>query len=282
MDIELRHLRAFAAVAEVRSFTAASRRLLITQPALTRTLQQLERILGVELLERTSRSVQVTPAGGAFLARVQRVLADLDGAVVEARGGRVLRVGFSWVLPDPWASETIAEFEAVTGVPVHLTRSDDSELALERGDLDAALLRSPPRMPGLTVRRLFDEPRVAAVSVRSPLAERDRIDWAELAEFTVVVNSRSGSTHIGLWPAEARPDRVVECANYDEWITLIAAGRGVGATSSSAARTYAHPGIVYVPLDDAPAVGLFLAWDPRGDTSLIRRLVEVAEAHRPQ
>ncbi len=101
MDVELRHLRAFTAVANHRSFTAAGRELLITQPALTRTVQQLEAALGVRLLERTSRSVQLTDVGRDFLDRTRAVLADLDGAILAARGQRELRLGFQWVLPDP-------------------------------------------------------------------------------------------------------------------------------------------------------------------------------------
>src|SRR3712207_1338650 len=77
MDVELRHLRAFTAVATHRSFTAAGQELLIGQPALTRTVQQLEAALGVRLLERTSRSVRLTDAGQDFLDRTRAVLADL-------------------------------------------------------------------------------------------------------------------------------------------------------------------------------------------------------------
>ena len=85
MDVELRHLRAFTAVATHRSFTAAGRELLIGQPALTRTVQQLEAALGVRLLERTSRSVELTDVGRDFLDRTRAVLADLDRAILAAR-----------------------------------------------------------------------------------------------------------------------------------------------------------------------------------------------------
>lgn len=95
MDMELRHLRAFIAVSEAGTFTAAAKRLLITQPALTRTIQQLERILEVKLIERTSRSVALTQTGRAFRDRAQALLRDLDLATAEARGKRDLRIGFS-------------------------------------------------------------------------------------------------------------------------------------------------------------------------------------------
>lgn len=278
MDVELRHLRAFAAVAEQRSFTAAARRLLITQPALSRTIRQLEAALGARLLERTSRSVELTDAGRSFLARVQGILRELDLATAEVRGERELRIGFSWVLPDPWATLAVAAFEHATGAGAHLIRRDDLGSALARGEVDVALVRHP--LPGAeaSTLTLFEEPRVAAVSTRSALAERERIAWNELAEHPIVVNTVSGSTRPELWAPEHRPARTIECGNYDEWIALVAAGRGVGATPLSATSTYAHAGVLFIPLLDAPGVPLLLTWLPRRAGPLVRRFAQVAAA----
>ncbi|TDD41348.1 LysR family transcriptional regulator [Saccharopolyspora elongata] len=276
MDVELRHLRAFAAVADTLSFTAASRQLLITQPALTRTIQQLEGILDVTLLERTSRSVELTDVGRAFRTRIQGVLRDLDLATAEARGERELHIGFSWALPDPWAGEVIATFEETTGASGRLMRRDDIKAALRHGEVDVAFIRYAVDDPELTAITLFDEPRVAAVSSRSPLAERDRLPWNELSEHPIVINTQSGSTRPELWPAARRPERVVECDNYDEWITLIAAGKGVGATPLSASATHAHTGVVFVSLADAPPVSLNLVWPRRRTSALLRRFIEIA------
>jgi len=279
MDVELRHLRAFAAVAKDRSFTAASKRLLITQPALSRTVQQLEASLGVRLLERTSRTVTLTAAGQEFLTRVAAILRDVDLAIAEARGERELCIGFSWVLPDPWAADTIAAFEAETGATAHLVRRDDLADALARGEVDVALVRHALADAEVVVLTLFEEPRYAAVSSRSPLAALGEIDWRDLGEHPVVINTASGNTRPELWPADQRPERVIECGNYDEWIALIAADRGVGATPRSATRTYAHAGVVFLPAPGAPPVPLSLAWLPRRATPLLRRFAEVALAH---
>jgi len=83
--IELRHLRAFAAVAEELNFSRAAARLFITQPALSRTVRSLERLVGCDLLRRSTRHVELTLAGDALLARVQSLTADLDDAVAAAR-----------------------------------------------------------------------------------------------------------------------------------------------------------------------------------------------------
>src|SRR3712207_3765856 len=142
MDVELRHLRAFTAVATHRSFTAASRELLIGQPALTRTVQQLEAALGVRLLERTSRSVRLTDAGPDFRARTRATLADLVRAIGAAGAEQELRLGFQWVLPGPRAAETITGFEQATGARVTLLRRDHVDAALGAGDLDVAVTRT--------------------------------------------------------------------------------------------------------------------------------------------
>ncbi|WP_068163049.1 LysR family transcriptional regulator [Rhodococcus phenolicus] len=278
MDVELRHLRAFTAVAESRSFTVASRRLLITQPALTRTIQQLERILDVKLLERTSRSVDLTEVGRTFQARAQVLLRDLDLAIAETRGERDLRIGFSWALPDPWAGEVLTAFEQATGATTRLMRRDDLAGALDRHEVDVAFARHPVAGTSTTSVTLFEEPRVAAVSNRSPLAAREQIAWNELGRHPVVINTTSGNTRPNLWPPEHRPGRIVECDTYDEWITLIAADRGVGATPLSASSTHAHAGVVFISLSGAPPVPLYLVWIPRPAGGLVRRFVEAATA----
>jgi DNA-binding transcriptional LysR family regulator len=276
MDVELRHLRSFAAVATHGSYTAAARELLIGQPALTRTVQQLEAALGVRLLERTSRSVQLTDVGQVFLDRTRAVLTDLDRAILAARGQRELRLGFQWVLPDPWATETITGFEQATGATVTLLRRDDIDTALEAGDLDVAITRTRLTATGTVQAPLFDEDRVAVVSTRSPLAKKDVVDWLELAAEPVVVNTVNGTTQPDSWPAEHRPTRVVTCGNYDEWLHLVASGRGVGAVPRSAARAGAHPDVTFVPLVSAPPVSVCLAYRPRRGNPLVRQFVTFA------
>ncbi|HWK16340.1 MAG TPA: LysR family transcriptional regulator [Solirubrobacteraceae bacterium] len=83
MDLELRHLRYFVVVAEERHFSRAAQRLHMSQPPLSQQIQRLERIVGSQLLVRTSRSVALTPAGLAFLDRARRLLAQADESIEE-------------------------------------------------------------------------------------------------------------------------------------------------------------------------------------------------------
>ncbi|RSM51869.1 LysR family transcriptional regulator [Amycolatopsis sp. WAC 01376] len=279
MEVELRHLRAFVAVATRRTFTAASRDLLITQPALSRTVQQLEEAVGARLLERGSQGVEPTEAGSELLDRLRGVLRDLDAALAAAGGHAALRIGFHWALPDPWTSDLLSAFETATGARTTLVRRDDIVTALHSGDVDAALVRGDVHASGITGTLLFEEDRLAAVSTGSELAARGELDWSELADHPVVVNTVSGATSPDDWPPGNRPEQVITCGSYDEWLAIIAAGRGIGSTTVSAARAHTHARVTYRPVRGAPRVALRLLWPARGDRDpLLRRLSEFARS----
>jgi DNA-binding transcriptional LysR family regulator len=276
VDVELRHLRAFAAVARARSFTLAAAELAITQPALSRTIRQLETALRVPLLDRDTRHVRPTHAGAEFLDDVERILAQLDRAFAAVREQVRIRLGFSWLLPDPWAQDAMARFEAATGSQVDLVRSDDPLTALQQSRIDIALVRGNVRSSTVKVVRLFDEARVAACSVRSPLAGRAEVDWNEVPAWPLVVNIVSGTTGPWSWSAGDGPDRVVETTNFDEWLECVAADRGIGVVPEAAARRNQHPAVRFVPLRGAPPSPVSLVFLPNVQDVLVRRFVEAA------
>jgi DNA-binding transcriptional LysR family regulator len=279
MDVEVRHLRAFVAVARSGSFTRASEQLLITQPALTRTIQQLENALQVTLLDRTSRHVELTAVGREFFGHAERVLADLDIALASVRQQVTVRLGFSWLLPDPWAQHAVARFEEASGNMVALVRSDDPLAAVEHASIDVALIRGaiPDTAP---VRRvhLFDEVRVAVCSENSRLASYKVLDWNEVPEWPLVVNTVSGTTGPWSWPAGRGPRRIVETRNFDEWLESVAADRGIGVVPDVAMRRNIHSAIRFIPLKNAPTSPVSLAFLPHVRESLVRQFVEAAVA----
>jgi DNA-binding transcriptional LysR family regulator len=279
MDVELRHFRAFAAVARERSFTGAAERLLITQPALTRTIQQLEAALQVRLVDRTSRHVELTEAGADFLEHADRVLGAVEQALAAARQQATVRLGFSWLMPDPWAQDTMAGFARATGHPVRPVRCDDPLASLQQGSIDVALIRGEPHAPpGVSVIRLFDEARVAACSERSPLASYPELDWSDVPAWPLVVNTVSGTTGPWSWPDGTGPREIVETANYDEWLETVAANRGIGVCPETAMRRNGHPAVRFIPLTRAPPSPVSLAFNPRDQQSLTRAFIEAAVA----
>ncbi|WP_406476703.1 LysR family transcriptional regulator [Streptomyces platensis] len=308
--IELRHLRGFVAVAEERSFTHAAALLRIGQPALTRTVRALESTLGTRLLDRTTRRVELTDAGRRLHADLAPLLPRLAAALRAPTGPAILRLGFTALLPAVCTALT-ADFEAATGAGVRLVRRDSPFAGLETGESDVVVLRGEvPRDAGLRSTVLLHEPRVAAVP-RTPLAAGSRragrppgragkdgltdaqaaalravarrrvLDWAELAELPLVVNTVTGSTRPELWPVGRQPQRACTAGNFDEWLEAVAAGHGVGVAPEPVAERHTHPGIRYLRLKNAPPVPVHLALPARDAHPLAYRFFALGTRNAP-
>ena len=150
--MELRELTAFVAVAEEGGMSAASRRLHISQPALSQTVSALERQLGVKLLERSSTGVRPTEAGAALLAEARAILARHGQALrrmaeFTSEGGGVLRLGVPMELPADLLERTLAKLVAnipdTRVMPRHLSSAAQLS-ALRDGQLDVGLVRERP------------------------------------------------------------------------------------------------------------------------------------------
>ncbi|MGW2628966.1 LysR family transcriptional regulator [Streptomyces chattanoogensis] len=265
--VELRHLRALAAIGDEGTITDAARVLGISQPALSRALDQLETRLGTRLVERTTRSLALTEAGQRLWQHAHRILRQMDDALRDVAGGpRPLRIGFAWA---SFRQHTVpllrAWRQAHPDTPVQMHRRDDPESALYRGEVDAALVRTTPTAGGsLNSAELYRERRLAAVPENHPLADGDTVTPADLADQPVVLCATAATTRAGLWPDDSRP-HTFEVANVDEWLTVIATGDAVGVTAEGTGHSHPHPGIRYLPLTDVPPVTVRLIW-PRPPT----------------
>ncbi|MEU8955863.1 LysR family transcriptional regulator [Streptomyces sp. NPDC048518] len=276
--VELRHLRGFLAVADESSFTHAADVLRVGQPALTRTVRALEDALGTRLLARTTRRVELTEAGSRLRDELAPLLSRLDAAL-DAAGGEppVLRLGFTSLLPAACAG-LVPSFKAATGAGVRLVRRDEPLAGLLSGACDIAVVRGEVP-PGAAVRTrvLLHEPRVAVVARgAAELAGRRVVDWAELADLPLVVNTVGGTTHPGLWPVGRRPKLSCTADNLDEWLEAVAAGHGVGVAPEPVARRHAHPAVRRVRLRNAPPVTVSLAVPARDAHPLAERYLREA------
>ncbi|MFF1701425.1 LysR family transcriptional regulator [Streptomyces sp. NPDC058252] len=263
MTMELRHLRAFLAIADEGTITRAAARLHTSQPALSRTLRALEDHLGVRLIDRSTHHLRLTDAGKTFRARAATAVAAVDAALDPHRSGTwPLRVGHAWSALGHHTTTVLRHWQQThPQMPLELLRIDDRTAGLTTGRVDAALLRGPLDLPGARSTLLFHEPRIAAVSADSALAARTELALADLTDQTVVLNTVSGTTTLTLWPEASRPTAVLEIGNTDDWLAAIAAGRGVGVTPAATADMHPYPGVTYSPLTDAPTLPLHLAWN---------------------
>jgi DNA-binding transcriptional LysR family regulator len=262
MTVELRHLRCFLAIAEEASITRAAARLHVGQPALSRTLRQLEEHLGVRLVDRSTHHLHLTEAGLAFRTRAATAVAAVEDALDPARVGTwPLRLGHAWAALGDHTTALLRRWrETYPDTALELLRITEPTAGLASGKADAALVRGAATGPRAL---LLTEPRLAAVPTGSALASRPDLALADLADQVITLNPPTGTTSTALWPAANRPTTTLVVANTDDWLAAIAAGRGVGVTTAATADIHAYPGVTYVPLTDAPPVPVHLVWtDP--------------------
>jgi hypothetical protein len=139
-------------------------------------------------------------------------------------------------------------------------QANDPTAGLGDGTADLAVVRHPLDDPRFATAEIGLESRFAAVATDGALARRRALSMADLARYTVAIDSRTGTTTPQLWPAGSRPTSIRETPAVDEWLTLIAAGQAVGVTAEATAHQYPRPGVAYRVLRQAPKISVRLAW----------------------
>lgn len=276
MTVEIRHLRAFLAIAEERNLTRAAQRLHITQPALSRTLAQLERLVGTRLVDRSTHHVELTEAGARFERAAFDAVRSVEAAVAAAGGDELpLRLGHSWSA-GIHLSALMREWNRVPRpCPLVILRNEDRSAGLTSGRVDAALTRGPIDGNRFRSAVIDEEPRVAVLHAAHPLAKRRRIDLIDLAD-GLLVTTTVGTTTPALWPEGHRPGIATEVTTIDDWLVAIASGAGFGVSVASTAVLHPFPDIRYVPIDGVSAVPLLLAWPKRSPHPAVKELVRLA------
>ncbi|GAA2096939.1 LysR family transcriptional regulator [Streptomyces albiaxialis] len=260
-ELELRHLRCLVAIADTGTLTDAAIELGVSQAAVSRTLLALERILGVRLLHRTSRVCVPTAAGARVLARARHLLAEADDLVHRATAGHTrLRVGHAWSAMGRHTAEFQRRWrERHPEVELRLIRHNTPTGGLAEGLCDLAVVRTEPGPGSYAEAVVGHEPRVVALASDDPWARRRGVRLAEIRERTLIIDRRTGTTTLGLWPEGARPS-VEFTQDIDDWLAAIATGRCVGVTPRATAAQYRRDGIVYRALRDAEPVPVRLVW----------------------
>ena len=274
MDVDTRLLRYFLAVADEGSLTRAAERTFVSQPALTKQIRQLERLLGVQLFTRSRAGMALTEPGRALADGLPAILTNWDEVLratkaAGRRASRVLRVGFMASAANEATQEIVAAFTRhQPGWRVELRQAawSDPTAGLAAGEVDAALLRVPfPGQETLRVDVLFAEPRCVALPAAHPLARRDRIGFRELwSEPFVAAPAETGAWRDYWLATEEREGHAVLIGAVtdqpDEWLNAIASGYGVALAPESATRFYTRPGVTYRPLTGITPSRVAVAW----------------------
>ncbi|HTW12687.1 MAG TPA: LysR substrate-binding domain-containing protein [Solirubrobacteraceae bacterium] len=272
-NVTLSQLSYFVAVAEELNFTRAAERLHVSQSPLSQSIRALETNLGVQLLDRNSRHVELTAAGEEMLPAARAALGAVEHAVAIARAAgdsadRVVRVGFLAYGACNVIDRSLAAFAGPgEGIRLQTRQSDfsDPSAGLTEGAVDAAFLRLPTAATGLAIQTLSSEPRVAVLPVWHPLAGRSSISVADLFNDHWLQMPGRDRLWRDFWLATEHRDGTVpllgpEVHTIEEQLTATATGGYVSLTPESVAAFYPRSGISYVPVADVAPSVIALAW----------------------
>jgi DNA-binding transcriptional LysR family regulator len=282
MDVpETRELTYFVAVAEELHFGRAAQRLGMAQPPLSRAIAQLERRMGVQLLERTSRAVNLTAAGQVFLTESRKALDAVSASVRRAqRAGRTdpkltlaMKPNGDAGLLEPILQRYRRDPDAID-IEVIVCGIGEQAPMLRDGRADVAFLIAPyDDLAGFDTEPLLTQDQVAMLPRAHRLAGRAALTLADLA-----------GEQLPRWPdddAHTTDGRLPEVRDISQAMQLVALGQLVAVLPDSV-RQRAWPDVVCVPLLDAPPTAVVVAWPERTTSravaALIRASAEAAEA----
>ena len=274
MDVHLRDLRYFVAVAEELHFTRAAELLHISQPSLSKQIRLLEGNLGFPLFRRDRRTVALTDAGEALLPRAREVLGDWDRALAEATqraraAAATLRVGFQTSVAGALYRLAVTCFRndhPGWSVELKLHPWSDPTAGLLDDTSDIAFLWLPvPGQERLAWQTLRTEPRHVALSRKHQLAQRAELQISDLLDEPFVALPPAAGVLRDYWLAvderDGHPVRIgAQAETPDETFEAVAAEQGVALLSAGNAQLYARPGIITRPVIDLSPAELAVAW----------------------
>jgi LysR family transcriptional regulator, hca operon transcriptional activator len=287
VEMELRHLRYFVAVAEAGSLSvAAERRLHTSQPSLSRQIRDLEDEVGAQLLTRNARGIELTPAGRAFLDHARSVLSQVKAAAEAARqvahqAKPCFAMGFLTGHELTWMPEALQILrDELPNIDVMISSQYSPLLAdgLSKGKIDAAFLRREQGTPDLAFRLLVKEPLVVVLPSNHRLAALKAISPGDLVGETfvtvsdtapvlrVVIDNYFKRSGIKITPAH-EADHVVM------GMSLIASTRGVGLLPAYA-QNFLPSSVTSRPLKgDTPTIELVLGYKKSNKSPILKLLL---------
>ncbi len=260
VNFDLADLRAFLAVSDLGSIKAASGMLHLSQSALSRRIDKLEDALGVQLFTRTTRKVELTTVGRAFVHKARNVFNELESAllgiqdVAERLSGEVTLAcvpsAVGYFLPSVF-DEYHQRYPRIR-IRVLDEASSDVLLAVTRGDADFGVTYIGTQEADIDFQPLIEEAFVLACPRAHPLGKRKTVAWKDLGEMSYIALAHgSGNRFLidqALARSPTRPRWFCEVNHVPALVSLVTAGLGVGVVPRMALPPDGHQGLVAVPL----------------------------------
>ncbi|MFD7285275.1 LysR family transcriptional regulator [Streptomyces sp. NPDC059863] len=292
LDLDLRKLRYFVAVAEELHFGRAAERLHIAQPVLSRQIKALESELKVQLLVRDKRATELTSAGRQLLADAVPLLAAAEATrrrlARAARGTETFAIGFMPGLIVTGAVRELSRRHPDLSIEVVRTSWDDQTEVIHDGRVDVGYVRMPLDRRGLRTRNLLTEPRVAVLPSDHPYADKGVLSVNDLAAEHLLQHPdavpewRDIATELSSAPpSEERRATPPPLRTVEEKLENVAAGRGVVVLPLSTATYYTRPDVTHVEISDIAPNQVCLAWASGRRDPLISEFASIAMEHDP-
>ncbi|GAA3648466.1 LysR family transcriptional regulator [Nonomuraea antimicrobica] len=283
MDVHLRDLRYFVAVADELNVTRAAERLFVSQPALSKQLRALERQLGLRLFERVPSGVVLTRQGAALLPVARDLLGRWSAGVAQARAAEpagTLVIGLQTAVGRGLQQEALRRFRAAMPgweVSLRLVGWDDPSGGLADGSSDVAFIWLPVPA-GLGTYVLATERRGVAMPADHPLAGRAEIPFGALRDEPFIALPPAAGPLRDFWLGlDARDDEPVigVTANTPEEVfEAVTGGLGVVLVAEGNAELYDRPGLAYRPVTGLPPGELAIAWREGDPSPQVRAFID--------
>jgi DNA-binding transcriptional LysR family regulator len=291
MHLELRQLRYFLAVAEELNFSRAAERLHVAQPALSSQIKSLETQLGCELFHRTTRKVELTPAGELLLPDAREIVGRADealsklGALARGQSG-ALRVGFVAHAAGETGTEILRRFgEELPAIEVELVEArtlEGSQQSVVDRETDAAFVWLPILHEELDSEPIAFERKLVAMSPEHPLAAKRAVAPNDLVDEPIVTPwERYTPETLAFWLGpfrEARKEFDVYAESVDESMNFVSRGLAVYCVPESVERFYGRPDVVFRPLFGVEPAGIALVWRRDTENPAVAKFVDVTRA----
>jgi DNA-binding transcriptional LysR family regulator len=254
VNIKYRQLRAFAWVAELGSFRLAAERLSVAQPSLSVLIRELERDLGVELFERTTRQSRLTDAGAAFLQRLSPILEDLEDAYRHARAvgagsaGRLKIAALPSISAGVVARTVAALQRRSPNVKVILREMKNAPIfdAVRQGEVEIGLAALVQADPAIDFRPIFADDLRAIVPPQHPLVGT-RVTWKALGKYPMIL-MKTGIVEQALHRSGVDASSAFEVENIATALSMVRHGMGVSVAASSVVSGLNMKGVHLLPI----------------------------------
>jgi DNA-binding transcriptional LysR family regulator len=285
VDLDLRLVGYFVAVADHQHFGRAATQLRVAQPSLSRQIRRLEQQLGVRLFDRTSQRTQLTEAGEVFLPRARELLRSAAQAAAQARGAaqpsRIV-IGYTTsLIITPTVCALRRECPDADVRARHLDWNQKRDALLDHR-VDAVVARLPFSTDQLHVTNLYDEPRVLLVAVDHRLAGRQSVTVDDIADEPIPKLQNCDPAWNEFWRIDPRPDGREApdgppFETLDDGLELLAAGQAVAITTGF--HETLRPDIIAVPLEGVEPSHVVLASRAGDRSRLVAAFRRLAATH---